>query len=550
MPGSSRVNGAWRTATGLSVKVSGQWRTATSAFIKVGGQWRQWFASKIQDAFNRASTSLGLGTADSGQIWSALRGNWRISGSNTAVSDDSASSYPIASVNLGSSDVKVQVDTSGGTGVAFWVSDAGSWWASYPLYSTSSSTTPVTGSCFSGSRSVTVQRSACYTSTSSPCNVPSSFSAGACAGPFGGGTACTGTSSCSFQGSDGTCCSSSSGCAPPSCSNSTTTTPVYECSYEDQKSCSGLNCSLPGGTANCCGGTLNVNVPNAVITCPQPGCTFNGQVITTPGETFYEVNDGGSCFGIYNGDPTVSSVTQVGCGSCTGLGPCGTGGFVCCRIVRNSTSTTCSGCTSVTNYATWCSLYETVTNVPVTTRNCTCTTLQNQPQYWLVPGSPQCNTGISYCFGSGCNPGGCCSGVFDASYTDSICDQSPRSCSGSGCNPGSCCSGISYSGGVTTTTYITQLVIVSSVSNNVISAATTTISSNTSGFTNVGSVYVSTNGSAIAATAYSSANLGGTALTTLNHAPSNPTRGTSVGIIKGPSSANQGSTVDNFLATI
>lgn len=544
MPGSSRVNGAWRTATGLSVKVSGQWRTATSAFIKVGGQWRQWFASKIQDAFNRASTSLGLGTADSGQIWSALRGNWRISGSNTAVSDDSASSYPIASVNLGSSDVKVQVDTSGGTGVAFWVSDAGSWWASYPLYSTSSSTTPVTGSCFSGSRSVTVQRSACYTSTSSPCNVQSSSSAGACAGPFGGGTACTGSASCSFQGSSGTCSPSGSCCSGTSCSNSTSQETVFGCSFEDQKSCGGLNCSLPGGFGNCCGGTINVNVSSTITSCPQPGCTFNGQTITVPGSTYFELNDGGSCFGVA---PPGASVQQVSCSNCGG---CPTGGFVCCRVTTASSTTTCSGCTTQTNYATWCSLYETSTTVTTTTRTCTCGTLQNQPQYWLVPGSPQCNTGISYCFGSGCNPGGCCSGVFDVSYSETICDQSPRSCSGSGCNPGSCCSGISYSGGVTTTTYTTQLVIVSSVSNNVISAATTTISSNTSGFTNVGSVYVSTNGSAIAATAYSSANLGGTALTTLNHAPSNPTRGTSVGIIKGPSSANQGSTVDNFLATI
>lgn len=89
------------------------------------------------------------------------------------------------------------------------------------------------------------------------------------------------------------------------------------------------------------------------------------------------------------------------------------------------------------------------------------------------------------------------------------------------------------------------------MSGTVVSAAATTISDNTSGYTSVGSVYVQTGGNAISAYAYSAANLGGSQLgSTLNHTASNPTKGTSVGILKAPSTGSQGSTADNFLATI
>ena len=136
MPGSTKVNGSWKTASGLSVKVSGTWRTATSAFIKVGGVWKQWFASVITDNFSRASTATGLGTSETGQPWTSLIGDWRVSGSNNAISDSSSA---LSSVNFGSPDVIVSASVSVGTGPAFWISDAGSYWASY-VHSTSTST--------------------------------------------------------------------------------------------------------------------------------------------------------------------------------------------------------------------------------------------------------------------------------------------------------------------------------------------------------------------------------------------------------------------------
>ena len=136
MPGSTKVNGSWKTASGLSVKVSGTWRTATSAFIKVGGVWKQWFASVITDNFSRSSTATGLGTSETGQPWTSLIGDWRVSGSNSAISDNSSA---LAAVNFGSPDVIVSASVSVGTGPAFWISDAGSYWASY-VHSTSTST--------------------------------------------------------------------------------------------------------------------------------------------------------------------------------------------------------------------------------------------------------------------------------------------------------------------------------------------------------------------------------------------------------------------------
>jgi hypothetical protein len=135
MPGQSKVNGAWRTTTGLFVKVGGQWKTATSAFIKVGGVWKQWYASRLEDSFSRSSTVLSLGTSESGQVWENISGTWKVNGSQQAASDDSPSSYPIAAVELNSSEFSVRAAVTGGTGIAFWVQNSSNWWAAVPKYS-------------------------------------------------------------------------------------------------------------------------------------------------------------------------------------------------------------------------------------------------------------------------------------------------------------------------------------------------------------------------------------------------------------------------------
>ena len=99
---------------------------------------------KITDAFNR-TTSGSLGTSDTGNTWAATRGTWYANGTQ-AKSDDAASGYPIASVGF-NQDTTIKADTTGGVGVAFWVTDSGSWWASYPFYSSSTSST---SNCDSG----------------------------------------------------------------------------------------------------------------------------------------------------------------------------------------------------------------------------------------------------------------------------------------------------------------------------------------------------------------------------------------------------------------
>jgi len=136
MSTSTKVGGNWKSLSGVSAKVSGNWRTVNSAYVKVAGQWKQWFAAFITDNFNR-STSGSLGTSSSGATWTTQQGVWYANGGQ-AQSDTSASSYPLASVGFGLTNATTSASVSEGTGVAFWISSAGSWWAA-TSYNNSSS---------------------------------------------------------------------------------------------------------------------------------------------------------------------------------------------------------------------------------------------------------------------------------------------------------------------------------------------------------------------------------------------------------------------------
>lgn len=124
----------------------------------------------ITDIFNR-TTSGSLGTSNTGQIWSNLRGVWYANGTQ-AKSDTAASSYPIASINVGSPNAVTSASVSSGTGVAFWLTDSGNWWAS-TSYNTSSSYTYSCNptSCFCGSYSCLCADG--VSSSSSGCSSPS-----------------------------------------------------------------------------------------------------------------------------------------------------------------------------------------------------------------------------------------------------------------------------------------------------------------------------------------------------------------------------------------
>lgn len=133
---------------------------------------------KIQDSFNRTNNAASLGTADTGAVWTNTRGTWGIS-SNAASTSDAGSTYPLASVSVGKTNNTVSASiTNGGPGVAFWVTDANSWWASSVDYNSTSSTTttsspgccggqgaPVNGSCPCGTLQTIPPTTYYYTST-------------------------------------------------------------------------------------------------------------------------------------------------------------------------------------------------------------------------------------------------------------------------------------------------------------------------------------------------------------------------------------------------
>lgn len=85
----------------------------------------------ISDFFTRSAGSLGIAT--SGQAWVALKGSWTTNGSQ-ATSSNSGSTYPIGSIPFQQNVIASADVNGGGPGLAFWVTDANNWWASYPTY--------------------------------------------------------------------------------------------------------------------------------------------------------------------------------------------------------------------------------------------------------------------------------------------------------------------------------------------------------------------------------------------------------------------------------
>ncbi len=594
MPGQSKVNGAWKTITGLSVKVGGQWKTATSGYVKVGGAWQQWFASKIQDAFNRASTALGLGTADSGQAWNATRGNWRISGSNSAISDDAATSYPLASINLGNTDVKIQTDTTGGVGPAFWVTDSGSWWASYPRFtsvtntfcdqgSVTSFSNPPSGSCCSGV--TTGSQAVCdQTQVTNQSNPPSSS---CCSGvtTSGGGTACTGNQVTNTSNPPSNqCCSTvtqGGGGTSLVCDRG-----EVSCSSTNPSSCNGTCCSgvVQGG-----GGQSNVCDQSPVScgtdsTCPGKNCC-SGPSATGGGtttvcdqgrvDTFGFGCPAGSCAGEFS--ETVNSSYCSG-GVITSSSIAGLSG--CCDIPVESPGSTTTSCRLISLFSGFCTgnevqqktcngntagsnfTYCATTTTTSSSWSCNTTVVPfTYTQYYCYTSTRNVTTPITYsCYTStrlvnnpitySCytstrsvnNP------ITYSCFTSQVVQPTFYSCFTATRNvPTYSC----FTSTRSVTTYTSDLVLVSSVSGTVAVSSSLNLATNTSGFATVGSVYVTTVGSTITSSAYSGSNLTGSQVgSTLSLTPSSPIRGTSVGIIKGPSTGNQGSTTDNFLATI
>jgi hypothetical protein len=129
MAGRVKVAGTWRSTPAVYTKVSGSWRTVTKGYIKVAGTWMLWFLASITDSFTRTTAAGTLGNTDTGNTWSNLRGSWFANGTQAQESATAGSSYPLAVVELGSSNMVVSADITHATGVVVWGVDANNWWA-------------------------------------------------------------------------------------------------------------------------------------------------------------------------------------------------------------------------------------------------------------------------------------------------------------------------------------------------------------------------------------------------------------------------------------
>jgi hypothetical protein len=296
------------------------------------------FIPSFSDNFNRlaGTGSQGLGQTSTGSwYWSTNGGlygpqtpsintnnfSWQldteeISGRQAVVTytnpsvGNSATNYPLKTINVGDSNVALKVSVSdggGGPGLAFWVTSAGSWWAVAPDYSSSSST--------SYSCNTPVTSYSCYTPvsvTSYTCNTPQTITT------YG----CGGSASTSF------------------CPDDFTT--EYN-AFTVGRRCSG--CSSTTSYSYSCGTDQYVsNDPGTVVACNSP--SHNGQpcyklfvgefgiqwivrycsVSSTTSYSYSTVNS--STTSGCTGGPISTDASGTGCGGCT---------------VSSSTVTTCTG---------------------------------------------------------------------------------------------------------------------------------------------------------------------------------------------------------------
>lgn len=246
----------------------------------------------IQDFFAR-TTSGSLGTANTGQTWVATRGTWFANGS-AAQSNDAANTYPIASVSF-SPNATMKADTTGGTGLAFWVSDANNWWGAYPFYSSSSVVNSVCNASY-GTFSSTSP--CCGSATTNPgssvCN--SGYGTFSSTAPCcGSATTNPGSSVCNAGYSTGL--SSTSSC----CASATPTT-TYSC--PSGGTLSGSTCNVPSSSVN----YLSIFGAGAAAQCAadggsysSPNCNFSSYSYSASSSTTY------ACYTSYTTSPTTYS---------------------------------------------------------------------------------------------------------------------------------------------------------------------------------------------------------------------------------------------------
>lgn len=266
----------------------------------------------ITDTFSRSDGSLG--TSSSGHLWSVLRGTWSIS-SNKATSATAGSSYPLASVDVDAKNVIVSADiTDGGPGVAFWITDANSWWASSVNYRTTSGCTGSGGNASSGGGNCGSYTNPTYAPTTCTgaggnsssgggnCGdlVPATFAPTTCTGPGGNATSGGGNCGTLIPATSNTTCGDYS--ANADCNyeqayypfSTVTTCPAGKTYIPSQGNC--CEVGIVGGTTiyfNCVAATSGCTggkTYNLALGCGFPfpiAAGFRGTNVTTTTQAYY-----------------------------------------------------------------------------------------------------------------------------------------------------------------------------------------------------------------------------------------------------------------------
>jgi hypothetical protein len=481
----------------------------------------------VTDNFNR-NVASGLGTSSSGYIYSAVvnqaTSSWSTNGS-VAVNSTSltpytsplnpgsgAVQYPIQALELTSkTDLTASVEIpsgGGGPGVAFWISQAGSFYAVAPSYYQTSSSENVTSTNCNGSVISTNSNGTnpnCY-----GCTVTTSTS---------GGTSSDCNAGAFYTNSNGT---------SPNCYGCPVTTipatTSSDCNFpvDKQTDASGTGCfgctvtTVAGSTTYSCGSGTTYNYSSYIAAqsaCPN-SCTISDTsyqdgpfTSTTYGCTGTTQNY--STLAACNASPTTStynaSTVGIRCGAC--VQPIGGVNLFRAPAVA---------ATNTTYYTT------------VTQFSCTYSTTTTPTTYTCR--GRDTSTPVSYT----------CTGR-DTS-TPVVTSYS--------------CTGQQVTNSVTTNTYYTQLRIMSTGYTSYVAVLKDqNINTNTSAFQKVYKVSVTTSGNNISATAYS--DLSGTVLGTASYARvdgtdlAKPATGASsyAGVIKTPSAINSGSVNDNAGST-
>lgn len=108
----------------------------------------------LSDTFNRGNGALGT-SSDGVSAWSVQRGNFSVDSSMGYSSDanNSLATVPMSTSTITNAQADMYAD-QGGMGLAFWVTDANSYWAVYPHYTsttntvTSTNCTPTSMCCY------------------------------------------------------------------------------------------------------------------------------------------------------------------------------------------------------------------------------------------------------------------------------------------------------------------------------------------------------------------------------------------------------------------